>query len=270
MNELVKTDDNLGVSKLMVAEEARAVEEIRASLTVAKRFPRNEVNAKTKIDESCSRYALAEIAIYSYPRGGQQVKGPSINLAKMLARNWGNIQCGVREIESTNDYTIVEAYAWDMETNYRPSRIFKVKHERSTKRGNQVLTDSRDIYELVANMGARRLRACILDLIPPEIVDNAVELCEKTLKNGDGTPIADRIVKLLKAFAELGVNREMIEIKLMHKVEVMDAQEFMEMQKIYMSIKDGYATRDKYFNLPTTESNNAATDLNNKLKIPKE
>lgn len=266
MNDLVQQDNGL-VSKMQVAEEARAVEEIRAALMIAKRFARNEINSRALIKKSCERLSLAEAAIYSYPRGGQQVTGPSIHLAKMLARHWGNIQCGVREIESNEAYTIVEAYAWDMETNYRPSRIFKVKHERSTKKGTFALTDSRDIYELTANMGARRLRACLLDLIPTDIIEEAMYDCENTLKKGDGTPIEARIVKLIQAFETLGVNREMLEARLMHKIEVTNAQEFAELQKVYLSIKDGYATREKYFTLPTTESN--AAELNSALKSSK-
>jgi hypothetical protein len=250
--EIIKTTSDF---MPQTVDEVRAVEEVRAAITIAKKFPRNEIQAVTSIQKSCKRLGLAKMALYSYPRGGQQVTGPSINLAKMLARNWGNIQCGIREIEQGDDYTIVEAYAWDMETNYRPSRVFKVKHERSTRQGTKVLTDQRDIYELNANMGARRLRACILDLIPTDIIDEAIKMCEDTLAKGDNIPLSERIVKMLQAFEELGVTREMIEAYIQHKIDAINQQEIVNLQKIFVSIKDGYAPREKYFQVQDSSLN---------------
>ncbi|BBP90994.1 hypothetical protein BsIDN1_46120 [Bacillus safensis] len=42
------------------------------------------------------------------------------------------------------------AYAWDLETNTRQTKIFTVKHERKAKGAITKLNDPRDIYELVA------------------------------------------------------------------------------------------------------------------------
>lgn len=52
---------------------------------------------------------------------------------------------------------------------------FQVRHWRDTKSGGYALKDSRDIYEKVANDGARRLRACILAVIPADVVETAVK-----------------------------------------------------------------------------------------------
>ncbi len=69
----------------------------------------------------------------------------------------------------------VEAFAWDVEeANTRQTKVFQVRHWRHTKQGGYKLTDPRDIYELVANNGARRLRACILGVIPGDVIDAAV------------------------------------------------------------------------------------------------
>lgn len=42
-----------------------------------------------RILKSCTRETLAQSAVYSYPRGGQSVEGPSIRLAETLAQEWG-------------------------------------------------------------------------------------------------------------------------------------------------------------------------------------
>jgi len=163
----------LSATKEMVT--TRQAQEVQAAMVIAKRFPRDEVEAFNRILKSCQRKTLAEQSMYEYPRGGQKVTGPSIRLAEALAQNWGNLDYGIVELEQNNGESQVMAYAWDLETNTRQSKIFSVPHIRATKHGNKTLTDPRDIYEMVANQGARRLRACILGVIPGDVIDSAVE-----------------------------------------------------------------------------------------------
>ena len=164
-------------SEMMVS---RQTQEVQAAMVIAKRFPRNETQSYNRIMRACQRKKLAETAMYEYPRGGTKVTGPSIRLAEAMAQNWGNIDFGIVELEQKAGESQVMAYAWDLETNTRQTKIFSVPHIRSTKKGNIPLTDPRDIYELVANQGARRLRACILGVIPGDGVDAALEECNKT------------------------------------------------------------------------------------------
>ena len=168
---------------------------------MAKKFPRDEYDAMERIKRTCQRATLAEQAIYSYPRGGQTVMGPSIRLAEALAQNWGNIDYGVIELEQKNGASEMMAYAWDLESNTRVTKIFTVEHKRDTKKGTYQLTDSRDIYEATANFGARRMRACILGVIPGDVVDMAVGECKETVRKGIGKePINERVTKLINAF----------------------------------------------------------------------
>ena len=59
----------------------RTVAEIQAQVFMAKRFPRDENISRSRILRSCQRPGLASRAIYAYPKGGQNVTGPSIRLA---------------------------------------------------------------------------------------------------------------------------------------------------------------------------------------------
>jgi hypothetical protein len=127
--------------------EARAVAEVQAQYVIAKRFPRNQHESFMQIMESCKRPFLAEQAMYAYPRGGQLVEGPSIRLAESMAQSWGNLDCGIREVSQANGISVAEAYAIDLQTNTRVTKVFHVPHVRDTKKGKQKLTDSRDIYE---------------------------------------------------------------------------------------------------------------------------
>ena len=80
-------------------EASRAMAQVQAQVMIAKQFPRNQVQALAGIIEACKRPQLAESAIYSYPRGGKRVEGPSIRLAEAIAQGWGNIDFGVVELE---------------------------------------------------------------------------------------------------------------------------------------------------------------------------
>lgn len=254
---------------LAEAQANKSVQEIQSALVIAKKFPRNEMQALMKILKSCERPFLAEQAMYAYPRGGQMVTGPSIRMAEVLAQNWGNISFGIREISQSNGVSEVEAFAWDLETNTQQTKIFSVPHIRYTKKGTQKLTDPRDIYEMVANQGARRLRACILGVIPGDIVDAALDQIQKTLSTGE-EPITDRIRKLAKAFNEFGVSVEMIEKRLGHNLDATIDQEIVSLRAIYKSLKDGMADRTQFFDFGETKQQQSAKDTVNNLICSKE
>lgn len=235
----------------MMAQASREMEEVKGQIFMAKQFPRNTMQAEARILDACKRKSLAESAIYRYPRGKQMVSGPSIRLAEVVAQNWGNISFGIKELKQENGESEVMAYAWDLETNVRQEKIFTVKHERSTKQGSYMLNDSRDIYELIANNGARRLRSCILAIIPGDIIDNAVLECEKTLANQNDRPLADRLKEALKIFKEnYDVTQDMIEARFGYKVSGFTERNLIDLGGIYRSLKDGMSKVEDWFERP--------------------
>lgn len=231
---------------MVETESQRAIAETQAAVLMAKKFPRDQAGAMDKIITACTRTTLAESATYSYARGGQDITGPSIRLAETIAQLWGNLQFGIRELSQANGESEVEAFAWDIETNTRQIKIFKVKHERHTRQGAKKLTDPRDIYELVANNGARRLRACILGVIPGDVVEAAVNQCDVTLKTtADVTP--ETIQKMVEKFGEHGVTKEMIEKRIQRHMNAITPALVVNLRKIYNSLKDGMAQASDFF-----------------------
>src|SRR5580704_9369492 len=249
---------------MVASTEARVVAEVQAAYVIAKKFPRNQHESYMAIIEACKRPFMAEQAMYAYPRGGTLVKGPSIRLAETLAQCWGNLDCGVREISQSNGVSVAEAYAIDLQTNTRVTKVFHVPHKRDTKKGTTRLTDARDIYELVANQGARRLRACILGIIPGDVVEAAVERCATTLASSD-VPLGEQVKKMVLAFDELGVKVEHLEKRLGHNLDATIPQEIVTLKGIYKSIKDGMASREDFFEIASAQAMKAA-DAKEELK----
>lgn len=225
---------------------SRQAQEVQAAMIVAKRFPRDERVSAERILTACTRQTLAEAAIYSYARGGTEVTGPSIRLAECIAQNWGNIDFGYIELEQKNGESQVMAYAWDLETNTRQSKVFTVPHRRETKNGAYALTDSRDIYEVVANQASRRVRSCILAVIPGDVIESAMKQCELTMNSGNAKSLDERITDMILKFAEFEVTEEMLSAYIGKKIEAFTANDVTRLSKVYRSLKDGIVGND-YF-----------------------
>lgn len=233
-------------------EKSRALQEVQAAIFMARQFPRDEARNYKKILEAGKRLSMAEKAIYCYPRGGQQIKGASIRTAETIAKYWGNLSYGIKELSQNNQDHSSEmmAYCWDLESNVRVERIFKVPHIRDTKSGPKLLTDARDVYEKTANDGARRLRAAILEVLPADVVEDFLKVCEKTLEGSSDKPIKDRVTDMLTKFEELGVTQTMIEERIGTKADNFIAKNLVDLGGIYNSIKNNFAPIERYFNKP--------------------
>ena len=257
MSDLISYENVMQKKEKSINTEAmisRQAQEVQAAMAVAKRFPRDEYDAFNRIMKACERPLLAENALYEYPRGGQKVTGPSIRLAEALAQAWGNIDCGVTELEQKNGESTVMAYAWDLETNTRQTKIFVVKHERKAKGKINKLDDPRDIYEMTANQGARRLRACILGVIPGDVVDAAVEKCKDTLTKGHKEPLGDRVRKMVAAFdKEYQVKKEQLEQYVGCNADAFTEQDVIRLKSVYKALRDGMAKREDYFDVKKSE-----------------
>lgn len=251
------------------AEMSRAIQEVQAKLIMAKKFPRDMVRARARILEECKILSLAEQAAWKYPRSGEMLTGPSIRLAEVVARNYGNIDYGVRELERKRGSSVAQSYCWDLESNVTSDKIFEVPHMievgRKGNKSKKMLTDPRDIYELVANNGARRLRECILAITPRSIVDDALKACKATLANGGGEPIEKRLAAMVMAFKTLGVSPEMIEERVGHKIDLTTGEEIADLLSIYTAIREKQAKRGDFFNFPEDVVEESASAIADKI-----
>lgn len=252
--------DNINQGTVAI-EASRAVAEAQGKLIIAKRFPRDEVAAYNRVAQACQRKGIAEKAFYSYNRGGSTVNGPTIRFAEELARCWGNIDYGIKELSQDNGKSEMQAYAWDLETNAQSVQNFTNPHIREVGGKAKILTSQRDIYEINANMGARRLRSRILAILPNDLVDMAIAECKKTLAGNNDEPLIDRVKKMIVAFGKIGVTQEQIETRLKRKVDTMTVDDFTDYIGIYNAIKNGESKVADWF-----ESEKVASDLTDALK----
>lgn len=234
------------------SDSQKAIAEIQAAMMIARLNPRNQIQAMDKILNAFTRPSLAEAAQYQYAKGGTDIVGPSIRSAEAIAQLWGNIQFGFRELSRGRDehgvgFSEVEAYAWDIETNTKRPVTFVVKHWRDTRSGGYPIKDERDIYELTANMAQRRVRACILAVIPGDVVEGAMNQVSVTLKsNADTSPEA--MAKMADAFKEEhGVTKVQLEQRIQRRLDAIQPAQVITLKRIFQSLRDGVSVASDWF-----------------------
>jgi hypothetical protein len=233
-------------SALVSVEQQRAVAQVQAAMLVARSMPRDRIAVMDLILQDCTEVSVAEESEYEFSRGGSKISGPSIRLLETVARRWGNMECGVKELSRANGYSECEAFAWDMETGFRDSKSFQVKHWRDTKQGGYPITEERDIYELIANSAARRKRACLEAVIPAVVVRAASDQCQLTLKTKiDITP--EFIAGMLAKFAEFGVTKEQIEKRIQRHMDALTPGLAIQLRRVFNSLKDGMSQPSEWF-----------------------
>jgi hypothetical protein len=244
-------------------EQSRAVAEVQAAIIVAQRCPRDVVEAQRQMRESCAQEALASRAFFRFPRSGQTVTGPSVHLARDLARCWGNVQYGLTELrrDDVAHQSEMLAWAWDVQTNTRATHTFIVPHARDTKGGPKPLEDLRDVYENNANQGARRVREAIFAILPPWYVEEAKDLCQRTIAHGGGKPLATRIADAIDAFASIGVRTPQLEERIGRKRAEWDANDVAQLGVIFQSIRRGEVRAEEEFAPATVTADEIAAAI---------
>jgi hypothetical protein len=236
------------------ALSAREDTEVMALIAMAKRDPRDERAAAGKIIQAFQRTGLAEEAQYEFARGGSKISGPSIRAAEAMAQEWGNLATGWSELERTQGpdgvgVSVIEAFAVDYQRTRREAIKFVVRHWRDTRDGGYKLREERDIYELCANQAQRRKRACILALLPGDVVEMAMQQSEATLKaKADTSP--EGIADLVEKFAKLGVTKPMLEKRLQRNLDAMSPAQMVGLKRIGLSLRDGMSDIAEWFEVP--------------------
>ncbi|WP_367128280.1 hypothetical protein [Saccharothrix sp. HUAS TT1] len=231
-------------------EQSRAMAEVEAAVLIAQRFPRNQQAAIAAMRESCRYPYLAEKAFFSYRRGGSNVTGSSVYLARELARIWGNIDYRVQELLRDDEHgqSEMQAVAWDLQTNTRVSSIFIVPHTRDKDSATVPLTQGRDIYENNANQGAKRVRQAIFSVLPPWFVAEAEKICRETIENGGGVPLPQRVADVIRDYAEyFGVDEERLARQVGRPSERWTAHDVAQLRITGASLKNGELTADEAF-----------------------
>ena len=231
------------------AAAAAQQHEVQSAIVIARRFPRDEDAAFAKLMRACGRSAFAAETEYTFPRGGQQVSGPSVTLAREAARVWGNIRYGLEIVREDVDSRQIRGWAWDLETNVKVAAEDEFRKLVQRKRDGKtvwVVPDERDLRELTNRRGAILIRNCILQLLPSDLIDDACRQSHETLKQEAGKDPDSARKRLILAFGAINVTPEMLQAYLGHPVGQCSPDEIAKLRTVYQSIRDGNSTWAEY------------------------
>lgn len=276
MTEIIEKNSELATYEAGIAAVVtREQTEIQGRMALAQKFKRDEQKAFSKTLNSMSRPAMAEAAEYSFPRGGKAVSGPSVDLARELARCYGNISYGLRIVSCDDVKVHIRGYALDLESNAHAEAedIFKPLIQRKNRHTGEtewITPDERDLRELINRRGAICVRNALLSILPPDFIEGAREKARETLKRSAAGKLQenkeDTLRKLIVSFSKFGVEKEMLEEFLGHELALIDGDELAELQRIWRSINDRHTKPHEHFSLEGNKNKvNSEQSLKEKL-----
>lgn len=140
---------------------------IDVQIATAKAYPRNIMQCISNIKALIiSDVETAQSCIYTLPKG-KTVKGPSINLAKMIVQEYGNIRIEDRIVGYDETHVTCEATCFDLEKNL--AKRTTIRRSILNKDGDRY---SEDLIVTTGNAtSAIALRNAILTVVGKQVVD---------------------------------------------------------------------------------------------------
>ncbi len=261
--ELVQQIDYVDPAIVAKAESVKA--RIQAQYIMAFKKPRDEDGARDKILSACKRPKFADKVFYNKPVGsGKSITGPSIRFAELALRAWGNVLTDTQIIHEDDENIHMVVYVTDLEANTSHAseyRISKTVERRSIKSGEEVISERLNTYGdtvykrkatddeiriLIASQRSKGMRNDGLRLIPSDIIDEALEIAEATLKTQDAQDPDAAKKKIIDAFSGIGIKPMHLKKYLKHDLETLSPSELTQLRGMYQAIKDGEATFQSY------------------------
>jgi len=271
MNDLTLTQKEEQNHELSISSaQSKAIMEVQASIVIAKKFPRDEDEAFNKLIKTCKRPSFANRAAYKFPRGGKEVKGPSINLAREAARVWKNIEFGTEIVYDDEESRKIRAWAWDKESNEKTFAEDSFKKLIYRKNKGWIKPDERDLRELTNRRASILKRNCLLELLPKDMIEEAMDMCDEVIAQSAAENINESRNKIITAFKKLGISKEQIETKLGHSINKCTPEEIVDLRQIWQSISDGNSSWEEYINKEDDKQSNNKGSLSLDDLKPKE
>jgi len=186
---------------------------------------------------------VAESCMYSVPRDGKTITGPSVRLAEICASAYGNLQIAARVLEAEDTEIVAQGAAWDMERNTR----FTIEvRRRITGKNNRRF--SSDMIAITGNAAASiALRNAIFRVIPRAYVDTIYDHA-RSVAVGDAKTLVDRRTTVLERLLKMGITRERVLARLDKPgVDDIGLAELEALIGFGTSIKNGDLSADEAF-----------------------
>lgn len=243
------------------AKVAEARAQVEARFIMAYKRPRDIDEVRIRLLKDCKRPRFAEVARYAKPISGRKpIEGFSIRFAEAAARAFGNVDVSAPILYDDDEKRIVRVGATDLESNVTWNvevSIPKIVERKKVREGQDVVgtrrTSKGDMNYLVrasddemlnkhGSQVSKAARNQVLRLIPGDILDEALEEVNRTLRTDDAVDPDAARKRLIDAFAHQGVKPQEIKELLGHDISSSSEAEMALLRKWYAAMRDGEAT----------------------------
>ncbi len=212
-NALAATEKPLESLQQMTVPDAGLVGtiarvEIDTLISTARQYPRS---VSVAIKRMCDLATIDEQAsgecVYSLPRGGKTLEGPSIRFAELAAQSWANARVAARTtvIDRVEKYVEAEGFFLDAETNV--ATVARIRRRIVDNKGRLFNEDMIIVTCNAAQSIARR--NAILAGIPKAVWRKPYEMARHVIM-GDITTLANRRADAIKAFQRFGITEAQV------------------------------------------------------------
>jgi hypothetical protein len=180
--------------------------EVEAQLDAAHKYKRSVTRFMAEaISLATISQEVAESCIYSVPRDGKMITGPSVRLAEICASAYGNLHVGGRVVEEEEKEIVAQGGAWDLEKNLR---VTVESRRRITNKAGRRYSD--DMVVTTGNAAVSiALRNAILRVIPRAYVDT-IYAKVRLVAVGDAKTLVARRTEIVARLAKLGVTADRV------------------------------------------------------------
>lgn len=215
--------------------------EIDTLISTARAYPRSISQAqKRMLDLVTLDEESADDAVYSLPRGGKALEGPSIRFAEAAAQCWGNCRVAARTtvVDKREKYVEAEGFFLDAETNV--ATLARIRRRISDKRGNCFADDMILVTSNAAQSIARR--NAILAGIPKAVWKKPYEAARKVIM-GDIKTLANRRADAIKAMQRFGLTEaQVLQLMNVKGIEDIDQEKLVPLRGMFSSLTNGDVT----------------------------
>lgn len=241
--------------------------EVEAQLDAAHKYPRSMTRfVQEALTMATLSQEVAESCIYSLPRDGKMITGPSVRLAEICASAYGNLHVGGRVVEEEGKEIVAQGGAWDLQKNLR---VTVEARRRITKKNGTRFSD--DMIVTTGNAAISiALRNATFRVVPRAYVDE-IYAKVKLVAVGDAKTLSTRRAEILGRLNKMGVPNDRILARLGKQgVDDVGLEELETLIGLGTAIKNNELPIDEAFPPPAPAAPAAPADDGKRISLKKE
>lgn len=275
------------------AAAAQARAEVEAAYIMADQRPRDWMQVRERLLRECERPGFCEAAKYSLPRRKWDpvtrqaetiyITGPTVRMAEAALRATRNVRVSTSVLYDDAEKRVCRVTAIDLEANTPLNQDFVIEktverkrlfdgqsalRERIGSNGDKVYivaSSESDVWQKQNAAAARARRNLILQLLPGDILDEAMARVDAVMRDEHARDPNVGIRKIVDAFRRIGVDASQLREYLGHSADTMTLAEYEELRSLGTAIKDGEATWEESLEAKKAEREGTAAAAPEKL-----